>query len=96
MNNQETSMLQQTIIITNKLGLHARASAKLVARSNRYSSEILIKRNNQTVNGKSILGVMMLAATQNTEIILMIEGEDENQAMEDLITLITERFGETE
>lgn len=89
-------MLQQTITITNKLGLHARASAKLVARANRYSSEILIKRNNQTVNGKSILGVMMLAATQNTEITLRIEGEDETQAMEDLAVLIAEGFGETE
>lgn len=87
-------MLQQTITITNKLGLHARASAKLVARANRYSSEILIKRSNQTVNGKSILGVMMLAATQNTEITLVIEGEDESQAMEDLSTLISEGFGE--
>ena len=87
-------MLQQTITITNKLGLHARASAKLVAHANRYGSEILIKRNNQTVNGKSILGVMMLAATQNTEITLVIKGEDEGQAMEDLSTLISEGFGE--
>ena len=87
-------MLQQTIIITNKLGLHARASAKLVARANRYSSKILIKRNHQTVDGKSILGVMMLAAIQDTEITLVIEGEDEIQAMEDLSTLISEGFGE--
>ena len=89
-------MVEQTIIISNKLGLHARASAKLVARANRYSSEIFIKRNNQTVNGKSILGVMMLAATQNTEIVLIIDGDDENQALEDLISLISDRFGETE
>ncbi len=89
-------MLQQIVTIPNKLGLHARASAKLVARANRYSSEILIKRNNQTVNGKSILGVMMLAATQNAEITLLIEGEDEKQAMEDLTALISEGFGEAE
>lgn len=86
--------MQQTITITNKLGLHARASAKLVARANRYSSKISIQRNNQTVNGKSILGVMMLAATQNTEIILIIEGEDESEAMEDLVSLISDKFGE--
>lgn len=89
-------MLSQTISIQNKLGLHARASAKLVAHANRYQSEILIQRNQQTVNGKSILGVMMLAATQHTSITLMIEGEDEEQAMEDLISLIMERFDEEE
>jgi phosphocarrier protein HPr len=89
-------MLHQTIIILNKLGLHARASARFVARANRYSSQISVKRHDQTVNGKSILGVMMLAATQNTEIELIVDGEDEAQAMEDLATLISERFGEAE
>lgn len=89
-------MLQQTIVIVNKLGLHARASARFVARANRYSSEILVKRNDQTVNGKSILGMMMLAAAQNTEIELIVNGEDEALAIEDLVLLVAEKFGESE
>lgn len=89
-------MRQETITIINKLGLHARASARFVAHANRYSSEVLVKRNDQTVNGKSILGMMMLAATQNTPIELVINGEDETQAMEDLVGLVNEKFGEAE
>lgn len=89
-------MIQQTITIINKLGLHARASAKFVAYANRYSSEVTLCLLNQQVNGKSILGVMMLAITQGTEIELLIHGEDEQQAMEDLLLLISERFGEEE
>lgn len=89
-------MRQETITIINKLGLHARASARFVAHTNRYSSEVLVKRNDQTVNGKSILGMMMLAATQNTPIELVINGEDETQAMEDLVGLVNEKFGEAE
>ena len=89
-------MLQERVIIINKLGLHARAAARFVAHANRYGSYILVKRNDQTVNGKSILGMMMLAATQHTEIDLVIDGEDEVLAMEDLVLLIAERFGEAE
>ena len=89
-------MIHQTIMIINKLGLHARASARFVAHANRYASQISLRRHDQTVNGKSILGVMMLAATQNMKLELIIEGEDEMQAMEDLVALVGEKFGEAE
>lgn len=89
-------MLSKKIIICNKLGLHARASAKLVHLSSRYGSHIEIIKNDQTVNGKSIMGVMMLAATKGTEVELVVEGEDETVAMDALASLIDNRFGEEE
>lgn len=89
-------MLHKTLTIINKLGLHARASAKLVDHASRYSSEIVLKRGNHQANGKSIMGVMMLAASQGTEIEFTINGEDEAQAMTDIETLIVNRFGEAE
>lgn len=88
--------LRKKIVISNKLGLHARASAKLVHLSSRYGSYIEIIKNEQVVNGKSIMGVMMLAATKGTEIELSASGEDEIEAMEALILLIESRFGEEE
>ena len=89
-------MLQQTTTIVNKLGLHARAAAKFVTQASLYDSEILVKRNNQKVNGKSIMGVMMLAAAKESEIELIIDGPDEKQAMHSLLELIANRFGEKE
>lgn len=89
-------MLRKKVIINNKLGLHARAAAKLVHLASRYGSEILLLKNDQTVNGKSIMGVMMLAAGKGTEIELSVEGEDEANAIEAIERLITERFGEAE
>ena len=87
-------MLKKTVTIVNKLGLHARASAKFVSHASRYKSDIEVTKNNHTVNGKSIMGIMMLAAIQGTELELTIEGVDENAMMEDLQTLIDNRFGE--
>ncbi|NNM59741.1 MAG: HPr family phosphocarrier protein [Legionellales bacterium] len=89
-------MQVQTITIVNKLGLHARASAKLVNTASRFGAHIDIKRGNKIVNGKSIMGVMMLAASKGTEIELHIHGEDEVNAMQALVELITNRFGEDE
>ena len=89
-------MLQQTTIIVNKLGLHARAAAKFVTQASLFDSEINVKRNNQNINGKSIMGIMMLAAAKGTEIELIIDGVDEEQAMQSLLELIANRFGESE
>ena len=89
-------MLQQTTTIVNKLGLHARAAAKFVTQASLFDSEVLLKRNGQEVNGKSIMGVMMLAAAKGSAVELIINGDDESQAMQSLLELIENRFGENE
>ncbi len=89
-------MLRKKITIVNKLGLHARAAAKLVHLASRYGSEILLIKNDQRVNGKSIMGVMMLAAAKGIELELEVEGEDEVMALEAVEGLISNRFGEPE
>lgn len=87
-------MLDKEITIINKLGLHARAAAKFVSLASAYQSEVNVSRNGRTVNGKSIMGVMMLAAACGAQIRLQVEGADEQQAMSDLEQLILDRFGE--
>ncbi len=87
-------MLEQEFIIVNKLGLHARASALLVKNATRFQSEIKIAREGVEVNGKSIMGIMMLAAAKGSVIRLKVEGEDEAEAMSVLGELITNGFGE--
>ena len=89
-------MLQQDVEIINKLGLHARASAKLSQAASQFKSEVWLSKNGQRVNAKSIMGVMMLAASKGTTISVETSGEDEAQAMESLITLINNKFGEGE
>jgi phosphocarrier protein HPr len=89
-------MLQQDIEIVNKLGLHARASAKLTQMAGQFQSEIWIARNERRVNAKSIMGVMMLAANKGSTIHLEIDGTDEGEAMKALAGLIADRFGEGE
>jgi len=89
-------MIQQSVTIINKLGLHARASSKLVSLASRFGCKIEMSSDNQTVNAKSIMGVMMLGATQGTGITLTIDGEDEATAMKVIIELIENRFGESE
>ncbi len=86
----------QKITINNKLGLHARASAKFVSLASAFTSEILLKRNGQQVNGKSIMGIMMLAAAKGAELELCTDGKDEKRAIEELSALIHNRFGEDE
>jgi phosphocarrier protein len=89
-------MLQQSIEIINKLGLHARASAKLTQTASGFQSQVHLSRNGRRVNAKSIMGVMMLAAARGTTVDLEIEGPDEQDAMNALITLINDKFGEGE
>lgn len=89
-------MLKQTITIQNKLGLHARAAAKFVSHAGRYASAIQVVKKEQTVNGKSIMGVMMLAASKGTELEFVIEGDDAEQMMTDLTALVEDNFGEAE
>jgi phosphocarrier protein len=84
------------LIIINKLGMHARASAKFVSLAGEFSAEITLKRNGQQVNGKSIMGIMMLAAAKGAEIEVCADGKDENKALEALADLINNRFGESE
>lgn len=89
-------MLSKRITIINKLGLHARAAANLVQTASAFESEINIVYNGKKVNGKSIMAIMMLAAAKGAEIELLTAGADEQQAMEELETLILNRFGEHE
>ena len=87
-------MIKSTIGISNKLGLHARASAKLTKLAASFASEVYISRNGRRVNAKSIMGVMMLAAGMGSEIELEVEGADELEAMQALRELIDGKFGE--
>ena len=88
--------MKQEIEIINKLGLHARASTKLTQTASQFSCEIWIERNGRRVNAKSIMGVMMLAASKGSVVTLETNGEDEAAAMEALVNLINNRFGEPE
>ncbi len=89
-------MIEKRIIIKNKLGLHARAASKFVNLANRFKSKVKIIKNNDEIDGKSILGILTLAATQGTEIILRVEGEDEEKATKALENLINNKFQEPE
>ena len=82
--------------IINKQGMHARASAKFVSLAAHYKSDLTLGRNGQHANGKSIMGIMMLAAGKGTQVDLAVDGEDEDQALEALLALINNRFGEDE
>ncbi|MGQ9800104.1 MAG: HPr family phosphocarrier protein [Candidatus Saccharicenans sp.] len=89
-------MIEKKIIIKNKLGLHARAAVKFVNLANRYSSSVKIVKDSNEVDGKSILGILTLAASQGTPIKLVVNGRDENLAMKALCELINDKFGEEE
>jgi phosphocarrier protein HPr len=89
-------MITTPIIISNKLGLHARASAKLTKLAGSYPCEVFISRGSRRVNAKSIMGVMMLAAGMGTEVQLETAGEREQEAMDALLALINDKFGEGE
>jgi len=89
-------MIEQSITIVNKLGLHARAAAKFVTTASAFTSTIQVARNGRIVNGKSIMGLMMLAAAKDTNIIIHIDGEDEQQAYDAIENLINDFFGEGE
>ena len=89
-------MQERQVIIINKLGLHARAAAKFVTLASSFSSEVDVSKDGQTVNGKSIMGVMMLAASKGSVIQLNVTGEGEDEAMQRLVELIEDKFGEGE
>ncbi len=89
-------MIQSNIQVSNKLGLHARASAKLTKLAGSFKSETHLSRNGRRVNAKSIMGVMMLAAGLGTEVLIEVEGDDEQAAMDALRALIDGKFGEGE
>ena len=89
-------MPRREIEIINKLGMHARAAAKFVTLAQTFLADIKVSRNGREVNGKSIMGVMMLAAAKGSTIELIIDGEDEEKAMQHLTQLIHNRFDENE
>jgi len=89
-------MIKTKTNINNKLGLHARASAKLTKLAGSYPCEVWISRGERRVNAKSIMGVMMLAAGMGTEVTIETNGEKEQEAMAALLTLIADKFGEGE
>ncbi len=87
-------MIQTTVTISNKLGLHARASAKLTKLAGSFPCEVWLARGERRVNAKSIMGVMMLAAGLGAEVVLETDGEQEQEASEALLALINDKFGE--
>jgi phosphocarrier protein len=88
------SMQEVEVVIQNKLGMHARSAAMFVKMANNFASEILIKREQLEVNGKSIMGIMMLAAAKGTTLIIQADGPDEIQALQNLSALVNDKFGE--
>ncbi len=89
-------MLSREIEITNKLGLHARASAKFTQLAGQFASNVFLVRDGRKVNAKSIMGVMMLAASKGAKISIETDGGDESEAMRALVRLIEDKFGENE
>jgi phosphocarrier protein HPr len=87
-------MIRTTLVINNKLGLHARASAKLTKLASSFQCEVFMTRNGRRVNAKSIMGIMMLAAGLGAEVELETDGEDEQQAKDALTALVNDKFGE--
>ncbi|ETR78223.1 HPr kinase [Afipia sp. P52-10] len=95
-NNPSGGTVVREIPITNKRGLHARASAKFVQMAERFNADITVTRNNETVGGSSIMGLMMLAAGPGTSVIVSATGPQAREAVEALTALITDKFGEDE
>ena len=89
-------MIEKKITIINLLGLHARASAKFVSTAARFQSNLNVTKDAKTINGKSIMGVMMLAANKGSEITLQSDGPDEKEQLNAMVELINSRFGEAE
>jgi len=87
-------MIKKTVTIVNNLGLHARPSAMLVSASSKFSSEVFFTKDSLRVNGKSIMGVMMLAAEKGSKLVVETDGSDESEAMEQIIKVIESGFDE--
>ena len=92
----EPAVIKQTTTVINKLGLHARASAKLTKMAGSFPCEVWVSRGDRRVNAKSIMGVMMLAAGLGSEIVIETDGAQEGEAMEALLALLANKFGEGE
>jgi phosphocarrier protein len=90
------TMLEKKIAIKNKLGLHARAAVKFVNLANRFGASVKIVKDGSEIDGKSILGILTLAAIQGSEIMLLVSGKDEDSALKALADLINNRFDERE
>ncbi len=86
--------MELTVDIVNRLGLHARAAAKMVTLASKFGCDVRVRKDAREVSGKSIMGVMMLAAAQGSQITLIAEGEDAEKALEELAGLVADRFGE--
>jgi phosphocarrier protein HPr len=86
--------VERTVDIVNLLGLHARAAAKLVTLASKFESEIQIRKDGREVSGKSIMGVMMLAAARGSQVTLIADGADAQQALDEMAALVADRFGE--
>jgi phosphocarrier protein len=93
-NEEWSRMIREQVVISNKLGLHARAAAKLVHTASAFESEIYIGTDHEEVNAKSILGILTLAATKGTSLTVRVEGDDEQAAVEAILALFEEKFGE--
>lgn len=89
-------MQEQQLTIINKLGLHARAAAKLINLTSKFSCDIQLSKDGRQVDGKSIMSVMMLAASKGTELTISTDGEDEQEALSAIVELINNRFDEAE
>ncbi len=94
MNAEETKVLTKDFTIKNKLGLHARPVAMFVKTANKFKSDIIVEKSNETVNGKSIMGMMMLAAGKGSVIKVTAKGPDAEEALKELEQLINNKFGE--
>lgn len=88
-------MYSEEVVVENELGLHARPAALFTRTATRFKSEIMVGKDGSTINGKSILGVMMLAAYQGTRLLIQAEGEDEHEAVRALVDLVKGKFGES-
>ena len=86
--------MERNVTIINKLGLHARAAAKFVTLASKFAADVRVRKESREVSGKSIMGVMMLAAANGSTITLIAEGDDAQQALDELEALIADRFGE--
>jgi len=89
-------MAQRRVELVNRLGLHARAAAKMVHVASRFAAKVTVRHNDEEVNGKSILGLLLLAAPCGTALLVRAEGNDADEALDALEELIADRFGETE
>jgi len=92
--NDKVPALKKSLVITNKLGLHARPAALFVKTANRFASEVLVEKDGETINGKSIMGLMMLAAGPGSRLTIHVRGQDAPQALAELEALVHNKFNE--